>query len=67
MPASEDMTLRQMRDALSKAQALTVPEVEQVFYQVPFPRKQDALCRVLDARRPDRTNPTRREERAPCE
>ena len=31
-----------------------MPEVEQVFYEVPFPRKFDALRRVLDARRPDR-------------
>jgi len=39
---------------LSNAHALTVPEVEQVFYEVPFPRKFEALTRVLDARRPDR-------------
>src|SRR5688572_28715108 len=35
---------------LSNANALTVPEVEQVFYEVSFPRKFEALCRVLDAR-----------------
>ncbi len=49
---------RYMRDPemlhLSKPQALTVPEVDQIFYQVAFPRKLDALCRVLDARRPER-------------
>ena len=39
---------------LSSSNALTVPEVEQVFYEVPFPRKFEALCRVLDARQPDR-------------
>lgn len=47
-----------MRDAeilrLSRPSALTVPDVQQVYYEVPFPRKHDALCRVLDARRPDR-------------
>lgn len=53
-----DIVHRYMRDPqilrLSRPQALTVPEVEQVFYQVPFPRKLDALCRVLDARQPER-------------
>lgn len=39
---------------LSRPQALTVPETTQVYYEVPFPRKFDALCRVLDAKRPDR-------------
>lgn len=39
---------------LSRPQALTVPETEQIYYQVPSHRKVDALCRVLDARRPDR-------------
>jgi ATP-dependent RNA helicase DeaD len=39
---------------LSKPSELTVPEVQQVFYQVPFPRKFEALCRVLDVRQPDR-------------
>ena len=39
---------------LSQPRALTVPEVEQVYYQVPFPRKFDALCQVLDARQPER-------------
>jgi ATP-dependent RNA helicase DeaD len=53
-----DIVGRYMRDPemlrLSQPRALTVPEVEQVFYQVAFPRKFDALCRVLDARRPER-------------
>ena len=40
---------------LSQAKALTVPEVEQIYYVVPFPRKFDALGRVLDAKRPERT------------
>lgn len=39
---------------LSKATGLTVPEIQQVFYQVPYPRKFEALCRVLDVRQPDR-------------
>ncbi len=34
---------------LSQPRALTLPEVEQVYYQVPFPRKFDVLCRILDA------------------
>jgi ATP-dependent RNA helicase DeaD len=53
-----DMVGRYLREPeflrLSKAQALTVPEIEQVFYEIPFPRKLDALSRVLDARRPER-------------
>jgi ATP-dependent RNA helicase DeaD len=53
-----DIVGRYMREPevlrLSQPRALTVPEVEQVFYQVAFPRKLDALCRVLDARRPER-------------
>jgi ATP-dependent RNA helicase DeaD len=40
---------------LSKPQALTVPEIDQLFYQVPFPRKMDTLCRLLDARQADRS------------
>ncbi|MSQ23130.1 MAG: DEAD/DEAH box helicase [Chloroflexi bacterium] len=39
---------------LSKPHAMTVPEVSQVFYEVPFRAKQDALCRVLDAKQPER-------------
>jgi ATP-dependent RNA helicase DeaD len=53
-----DIVSRYMRNPeilqLSKPSALTVPEIDQVFYQVPFPRKFDALCRVLDVRQPDR-------------
>ena len=40
---------------LSRPQALTVPSISQVFFQVPFPKKFDALCSVLDSRQPDRT------------
>ncbi len=59
MPASIMRIVdRYMNDAekihLSHAQALTVPSVEQVYFQVPFPRKFDALCSVLDSRQPDR-------------
>jgi ATP-dependent RNA helicase DeaD len=54
-----DIVHRYMRDPeilrLSQPQALTVPEVEQVYYQVPFPRKLDAVCRLLDARQPERS------------
>src|SRR3990172_3735227 len=39
---------------LSRPRALTVPETDQVYYEVPFQRKFDALCRVLDARQPER-------------
>lgn len=39
---------------LSRPRALTVPEVSQLFYLVPYRRKFDALCRVLDARRSER-------------
>jgi ATP-dependent RNA helicase DeaD len=50
---------RYMRDPevirLSRPRELTVPEIEQIYYQVPFQRKFDALCRVLDVKRPDRT------------
>ena len=40
---------------LSRPQALTVPSVDQVYFQVPFPRKFDALCSILDSRQVDRT------------
>ncbi len=39
---------------LSRPQALTVPETSQVYYAVQFSQKFDALCRVLDARQPER-------------
>lgn len=40
---------------LSRQRALTVPETDQTYYVVPFQRKFDALGRVLDAKRPERT------------
>ena len=40
---------------LSQPRALTVPAITQSFYQVPFRHKQDALCRVLDAKHPEST------------
>jgi ATP-dependent RNA helicase DeaD len=43
------------RIRLSRPQALTVPSVDQTYFQVPFPRKFDALCNLLDARDIDRT------------
>ncbi len=49
---------RHMRDAemlrLSAPQAMTVPEITQVYYDVPPYRKVEALSRVLDAKRPER-------------
>jgi ATP-dependent RNA helicase DeaD len=54
-----DLAKKHLRDPemirLSKPQGLTVPDIDQVFYLVPFPRKLDALCRVLDVRQPERT------------
>jgi ATP-dependent RNA helicase DeaD len=53
-----DLAQRYLREPemirLSQPQKLTAPEVEQVFYLVPFVRKMDALCRVLDAKQPER-------------
>jgi ATP-dependent RNA helicase DeaD len=43
------------RIQLSSPRALTAPLVDQTYFQVPFPRKFDALCSVLDARQADRT------------
>jgi len=40
---------------LSRPRELTVPETDQVYYQVTYQRKFDALCRVLDVKRFDRT------------
>ncbi len=54
-----ELARRHMREPeitqLSRPRGLTVPEIDQVYYIVPFPRKLDALCRVLDARQPVRT------------
>ncbi len=44
-----------LRVQLSQPQHLTVPDIEQICYMVPFPRKFDALARVLDARQPERS------------
>jgi ATP-dependent RNA helicase DeaD len=53
-----DLAQRHLRSPellrLSRPRALTVPEITQVFYEVPFHRKVDTLCRVLDAKRPER-------------
>lgn len=53
-----DIVNRYMREPqilrLSKPQALTVPAVEQTYYVVPFPRKVDALGRLLDVEQPER-------------
>ncbi len=40
---------------LAKPQGLMTPDIDQVYYLVTFPRKLDALCRVLDVRQPERT------------
>ncbi|MBI2940373.1 MAG: DEAD/DEAH box helicase [Chloroflexi bacterium] len=54
-----ELARRYMREPaiirLSRPRELTVPETDQIYYQVPFHRKFDALCRVLDAKRPERT------------
>jgi ATP-dependent RNA helicase DeaD len=53
-----DLARRYLREPemirLVRPQGLSVPDIDQVFYLVPFPRKLDALCRVLDARQPER-------------
>ena len=53
-----DLAGKHLRDPemirLSRPQGLITPDIEQVFYLVPFPRKLDALCRVLDVRQPER-------------
>jgi ATP-dependent RNA helicase DeaD len=53
-----DLAKKHLRDpemiVLARPRGLTVPDIEQVFYLVPFPRKLDALCRVLDVRQPER-------------
>ena len=53
-----DLAGKYLRDPekilLARPRGLTVPDIEQVFYLVPFPRKLDALCRVLDVRQPER-------------
>ncbi|MCC6179672.1 MAG: DEAD/DEAH box helicase [Chloroflexi bacterium] len=60
MPAPiVELSRRYMRDPemirLSQPTKLTAPDIGQVYYLVPFARKLDALCRVLDARQPERT------------
>ena len=54
-----DLAQRYLRNPemirLAKSQGLTLPDIDQVFYMVPFPRKLDALCRVLDVKQPERT------------
>ena len=53
-----DLAGKYLRDPemirLSRPRGMTVPDIDQVFYLVPFPRKLDALCRVLDVRQPER-------------
>ena len=53
-----DLAKKHLRDPemilLARPRGLTLPDIEQVFYLVPFPRKLDALCRVLDVRQPER-------------
>ncbi|MDP8924581.1 MAG: DEAD/DEAH box helicase, partial [Chloroflexota bacterium] len=39
---------------LSAPRGLTAPDIAQSYYVVPFPRKHDALCRTLMAKRPER-------------
>lgn len=39
---------------LSRPRALTVPEIQQVYYILPFPKKVEGLVRVLGAEAPER-------------
>lgn len=54
-----ELSRRYMREPevirLSRPRELTVPEIDQVYYQVTYQRKFDALCRVLDVKRFERT------------
>jgi ATP-dependent RNA helicase DeaD len=53
-----ELAHRYLRDPehlrLSRPQGLTVPTIEQIYCIVPFVRKMEALCRVLDVRQPER-------------
>src|SRR5205823_3367535 len=40
---------------LSRPREMTVPQTEQTYYLIPFPRKTDGLVRILEARTPERT------------
>lgn len=40
---------------LSRPREMTVPEIEQRYFVVPFPRKTEGLVRVLEAESPERT------------
>jgi ATP-dependent RNA helicase DeaD len=55
----QELAQRYMREPetirLSRPRQMTVPQTEQTYYLVPFPRKTDGLVRVLDVRTPERT------------
>ncbi|MDK2823688.1 MAG: ATP-dependent helicase DeaD [Clostridia bacterium] len=54
----ENIANKFMRDPVLvkvKAQELTVPNIEQHFYEVPERQKLDALCRLLDVHTPELT------------
>ena len=54
-----DLSSRYMRDPvtvmLSRPEGLTVPTIEQEYYVVPFRHKLEALQRLLDVKRPERS------------
>lgn len=58
-PPIMELAHRYMREPeiirLSRPRELTVPQTEQLYFVVPFPRKTDALVRILDAEAPERT------------
>lgn len=57
--AIQDLARRYMREPetirLSRARELTVPQTEQVYYILPFPRKIEGIVRILEAQAPERT------------
>jgi ATP-dependent RNA helicase DeaD len=40
---------------LSRPHERTVPQIDQVYYQVPFPKKTEGLVRILEVQAPERT------------
>jgi len=57
-PPIQELSRSYMQDPeiirLSRPRELTVPQIEQMYYIVPFPRKIEGVVRLLDAEAPDR-------------
>lgn len=54
-PRIRDLSRRYMRNAVNIAverEAVTVPQIDQSYYEVPQRAKLDALCRILDVQTP---------------